>query len=106
MRPIDESQIRQAVTLLQQAAPGSTVIVFGSTAKGVDSPHDLDLLVVEPSLESKWEQSVRLRDVLRPLRIPVDILVTSRQSFEEWVDTPGTIFHEAISQGRVFHAVS
>jgi predicted nucleotidyltransferase len=40
---IDESIIQKAVELLQQAAPGSTVIVFGSCTRGEvteDSDHD------------------------------------------------------------------
>jgi len=49
---------------------------------------------------------VRLRDVLRPLQIPVDVLVVSRKTYEEWADTPGTVLYEAAKQGKVFDAAA
>ena len=102
---IDEAKINQAVELLRQAAPGSTVIVFGSCARGqITEDSDLDVLVVEPTVTSRHEEMVRLGDVLRPLRIPVDVLVASKETFEYWADTPNTIYYEVAREGRVFHA--
>ena len=46
---------------------------------------------------------VRLRDVLSPLRIPVDVLVISEKTYEEWKDTPGTVIYEAALEGRVVY---
>jgi predicted nucleotidyltransferase len=44
---IDEATINQAVELLRQAAPGSTIIVFGSCARGqITEDSDLDILFV------------------------------------------------------------
>jgi predicted nucleotidyltransferase len=103
---IDENTIRKAVELLQQAAPGATVIVFGSCARGdVDEDSDLDVLVVEPTVTDQWEEMVRLRDVLSPLRIPADVLVVSQKTFDYWVDTPNTVVYEAAREGRMFHAI-
>jgi len=47
---------------------------------------------------------VRLSDVLRALRVPVDVLVASKETFEYWADTPNTIYHEVAREGRVFDA--
>jgi predicted nucleotidyltransferase len=103
---IDEMAIRRAVELLQRAAPDATVILFGSYARGdAHDESDLDFLVVEPEVWARREEMVRLRDVLRPLRIPADVLVTSRDTYEKWADTPGTALHEAAREGRVFDAV-
>jgi len=102
---IDESTIKQAVGLLQQAAPGSTIIVFGSCARGeITADSDLDLLVVEPRVTSRHEEMVRLRKVLRPLGVPADVLVASKDTFEYWSDTPNTIYYEVAREGRVFDA--
>lgn len=102
---IDEATITKAVELLQRAAPGATIIVFGSCARGEPSEDsDLDVLVVEPEVTSCHEEMVRLARVLRPLEIPVDVLVISWKTFEEWSDTPGTVLFEAVQEGRIFHA--
>jgi len=104
-RTIDEETIAKAVELVRRAAPGATIIVFGSAARGgTTRDSDLDILVVEPEVKDRWDEMVRLRDVLRPLRIPVDVLVYSRKTFEDWADTPGTVIYEAVQEGRVFYA--
>jgi predicted nucleotidyltransferase len=104
---IDEETIAEAARLLLRAAPGSRAILFGSHARGHAGPErDLDFLVVEPVVVSRREEAVRLRDVLRPLRIPVDVLVVSEETFRGWRDTPGTVLYEAAHEGRVFDAVA
>ncbi len=103
---IDEATINRAVDLLRRAAPASTIIVFGSCARGeVTDDSDLDVLVVEPTVTSRHEEMVRLSDALRPLRIPVDVLVASKETFEYWADTPTTIYYEVAREGRTFHAL-
>ena len=102
---IDQSTVAKAVELLRQAAPEATIIVFGSCARGdATEDSDLDVLVVEPEVTDQWGEMVRLRDALRPLRIPADVLVVSQKTFEEWADTPNTVLYEAAQEGRVFHA--
>jgi predicted nucleotidyltransferase len=107
MERIDDTMITKAVDLLRRAAPRATIILFGSYARGEASEEsDLDFLVIEPEVKARRDEMVRLRDVLRPLRIPVDILVTSEATFNEWCDTPATIYHEAATEGKVFDAVA
>ncbi len=104
---IDETTINKAVELLRQAAPDATIILFGSGARGaIKEDSDLDFLVVEPRVTSRREEIVRLLDALRPLRIPVDVLVVSQKTYEEWADTPSTVLYEAAREGRVFHALA
>ena len=103
----DQATITSAVRLLLEAAPaGSEVILFGSHARGdAGADSDLDFLVIEPEVASRHEEMVRLRDTLRPLRVPADVLVTSREIFEDWRDTPNNVLYEAWKEGRVFHEV-
>ena len=102
---IDEATITKAVELLGQAAPGATVIVFGSCARGeITDDSDLDVMVVEPTVTSRHEEMVRLSDALRPLGIPVDVLVASKETFDYWAETPNTIYYEVAREGRVFDA--
>ena len=104
---IDETTINQAVNLLRQAAPGATVIVFGSCARGeTNEDSDLDVLVVEPEVTDQWEEMVRLRRAMRPIRIAADVIVVSKETFDKWADTPNTLLYEAAHEGRIFHANS
>ncbi len=105
LREIDEAALREVAERLREAAPGSTIILFGSHARGDHHPgSDADLLVVEPELKSRREEMVRLLDVLRPLHVPVDVVVASAEIFEKWSEQPGTIYYEARKDGKVLHA--
>ena len=90
---IPDETIEQAVRHLLTAAPqGSKVILFGSHIRGdADARSDLDVLVVEPQVSDRFAEMVRLREVLNPLKIPVDLLVTSAERFDYWRDTPNMI---------------
>ena len=104
---ISEERIQEAVRLLKEAAAPVKIILFGSYARGDISEHsDLDFLVVEKELKARRMEMVRLSRVLRPLRIPVDVLVASEKVFNEWADTPGTVLYEAAMEGRVMYEAS
>jgi predicted nucleotidyltransferase len=97
----DATVIEEAARRLSQAAPGARVILFGSHARGdADSRSDLDFLVVEPQVEHRGEESVRLRRVLRGLRLAADVIVVSARDVDEWRDVRGSLVHTALSEGR------
>jgi predicted nucleotidyltransferase len=101
---ISGSKIQEAVELLREAGNPVRIILYGSYGRG--TPHedsDLDFLVVMPVLRNRRMEMVRLRRVLSPLRIPVDLLVVNDKVFREWSDTPGNIFYEAAREGRVLY---
>lgn len=104
-KQIDENIITEAAQRLSEAAPGADIILFGSYARGdYHEESDLDFLVVEPEMHSRHDEMVRLRDVLRPLHVSVDIVVTDTAVFEAWSNVPGTIYYEAKQEGKVLHA--
>lgn len=99
--------IKQAARLMHKIAPDATVILFGSYAQNNQRPDsDLDLLVVKPVVVNRRAEMVRLRRALKPLGIPVDVLVISKRVFEEWRDTPNTILCVAATEGRVLNEVA
>lgn len=94
-----------AVQALAQAAPqAEQIVLFGSHARGdADDGSDFDFLVIEPVVENRAREMVRLRRALRPLRVPADILVYSRDEVTRWGQQPGTALYWALKEGRVVH---
>jgi len=104
---ITSSTIQEAAKRLKEAASPAKIILFGSYARGdASEDSDLDFLVIEYSVANPRSEMVRLRDVLRPMRLPVDIIVTSVDNIREWGDLPGTILYEAIEEGIVLYEAS
>lgn len=97
------SDIEKAAALLHRAAPNATIILFG--ARGAAAPDsDVDFLLVAPEVTARRKEMARLSRLLRPLRIPADVLVFSRRVFEQWASVPGTVIHEAARYGKVLYA--
>lgn len=104
---ISEETIKKAIQLLVEAADPVRIYLFGSYARGdARETSDLDFLVIETELKGRRKEMVRLHDAIRPMRIPVDILVASESSFNEWADVGGTVYHKAKTQGRLCYAKS
>lgn len=107
MPRISEATILEAVRRLQEAAPGATVVLFGSYARGdAGEDSDLDFLVIEDTVMAQRREVARLLRVLEPLDLPVDVVVMSRRNYEDWCDRPGTLPNLAKREGRWFDAVS
>lgn len=101
---IKKGRITEAVSILADAAHPLKIILFGSYAVGRPTEEsDVDLLVIERNLPNKLAEMVKLRGLLRPLRIPVDVLVYSEDEVREWGHLPGTALYWALTQGKVLY---
>ncbi|MBF0181161.1 MAG: nucleotidyltransferase domain-containing protein [Magnetococcales bacterium] len=101
---IGEELVQKVGAMLAEAAGPSRIILFGSQARGeAGEESDLDFLVVEPEVSNRLREMTRLRQVVRPLRIPVDILVCSRLEMEERRQACGSAIHWALREGRILH---
>jgi predicted nucleotidyltransferase len=93
---------RTARALLASAPKGSEVILFGSHARGTAGEHsDADFLVVEPSVEDPWAESVRLRRVVARIPLAMDLIVIGRERFEAERNERNGLVAEA-AKGRVY----
>jgi uncharacterized protein len=95
--------IQQAGDALSAATGGSArVILFGSHARGeAVADSDVDFLVIEPELEDRFAEAVRLGRLIGELGVPADVIVVSEEHVREWGELRGTMLHDALTQGRV-----
>ena len=104
MPMISAETITKAVSTLVESAKPSRIFLLGSYARGdARADSDVDFLVVEPNVVSKRDEMVRLRRLLRPLRIPLDVLVVSESEFNEWAHLAGTVLNQALTAGKLLH---
>lgn len=68
------------------------VIVFGSYGRGdATEESDLDLLVIEREIPDQTAEYLRLREVVGPVGVGVDLLLMLKADFErrrEWASSP------------------
>jgi predicted nucleotidyltransferase len=104
---VTEAQILEAVGILVREARPQKVILFGSYARGQAGPDsDVDFLVVEAGPIERIAEMARLRGALGPLRIPVDVIVTSEEQLRSsWADFPGSYLYDALREGKTLYAV-
>ncbi len=101
---ITEPDISKAVAVLVEAARPRKILLFGSHARGdADHRSDLDLLVIEADVKDRADEMVRLRRLLRPLRIPIDLLVYSQDEVDRWGRQPGSALYWALKEGRTLY---
>jgi predicted nucleotidyltransferase len=101
---VTSEKVDDVVDRLVAAASPLRLIAFGSAAQGdLASANDLDLLVVEPELTSRYGETVRLQKALRGVLMSVDLVVTSQARFDERSRIPGTVEYAAQREGRVLH---
>jgi predicted nucleotidyltransferase len=101
---VTPEKLREAVRRLVEAAQPRQIILFGSHARGDASPDsDVDLMLLQDEVKDPAAESVRLRRVLKGLIMAVDLLPVSRAEFDYWSDTPGNVFFEAATEGKVLY---
>jgi len=100
--------LQRALSLLFEAVPaGSQVILFGSQASGAARPDsDYDFLVVEPEVDDRFAEMVRLSALLGSALIPADVVVVTRETFERWRGEPNSLAGRAAVEGTVYESAA
>jgi predicted nucleotidyltransferase len=89
---------------LVEAAHPAKIILFGSYARGdFNKDSDLDLLVILPAVQSRFDEMVRLRAVLRDIPMAIDVVVYSVDRVMERQHLRGTMLYHALMEGRVLY---
>ena len=101
---IDEQTLRQIVDRIVIAVCPEKVIVFGSYGRGdADEGSDLDLMVIEPEVQNRFEEMIRLQKAVERVGVGVDVLVYSEDEFERRSHVPGTVLYWARKEGRAIY---
>ena len=109
MRSVDGERqlLEQVVERLRTVAAPTCVILFGSMATGdATEDSDLDLLVLLDVVPDPRAESVRLREALGDIDMPVDVIVMTTARFEETKDVIGGIAYPAHKYGTVIYAAA
>lgn len=95
---VEEIRVR-----ISRAVPSdSRVVLFGSRARDeADEDSDFDVLVIEPEVEDRAREAVRLRRELRDVLAPIDIVVVDRELARRRAAVRGTMVERALREGRV-----
>ena len=101
---VAEEILEHIVDRLVELAHPDRVILFGSAATGnMTADSDLDLLVIERQVADTRRESIRLRAALEDVPFPIDVIVMSRQGFDDTKDVIGGIAYPAHRYGRVLY---
>lgn len=97
-------QIAAAVDQIAQAVQPERIVLFGSRAREDARPDsDLDLLVVSRApftpQHRRQDELKRIRQALRAFRLPVDILLYSRDEIEDWRQSPNHVIAQSLREG-------
>jgi predicted nucleotidyltransferase len=102
---ITSEKVQMVVQCLIEVANPKKIILFGSYARGnATRDSDLDVLVVTShEVKSPRRESVRLRNSLSDINMPMDIVVVPFSRFQTLRQKLGLIYREADRQGKVVY---
>jgi predicted nucleotidyltransferase len=81
------------------------VFLFGSVSRGAaTSDSDVDLLILEADVTNPRKEGVRIRNALRGLGVPFDVIVMRSSWFERTKDVVGSLAYPVHREGKVIYA--
>lgn len=80
------------------------IVLFGSHAKGTArSSSDIDLLIIAPSDEPRWQRVVPVYRALAGLGIPKDIVWWTPEEIAEWRGVKSHFINTVLGEGKVLY---
>lgn len=102
---LTQATIQQIANRISNHFQPEKIILFGSYARGEAHPHsDLDLLVVVETLPPRGQRSAPILKMLaETYPEPIDIVVRSAQTLEQWEHVSGSFAHQVLTEGIVLY---
>jgi len=96
--------LRPAIQKIVDELKPEKIILFGSYAYGIPTPHsDVDLLVVLKTNASLKDRSWQVSRLLLPRLFPVDILVKTPREIEKALKSRDFFLREILTRGKVLY---
>lgn len=103
----EQSILDAARRAADAASSPARVMLFGSYARGdADQGSDLDLLVIEQTVNDKTAEYLKLHRAIGAMGVGVDVVVMSHDEFQRRSQVPGTVPYWAAKEGRLLHDAS
>lgn len=102
-----DAALHEIVRRLVKAYEPERVYLFGSKARGEEGPDsDYDLMVVVPDDAPPERKRSRLAyQVLRGTGIAADVLVWTRQAFDERLHLKASLPYAVLNEGRLLYGL-
>ena len=101
---VDETFLREIVRRILTVDQPDRIILFGSAATGqMTKDSDIDLLILDESPNNRHDQSIRIRDAIGNVNLPVDVLIMATGRFEATKNIIGGLAHPAHKYGRILY---
>ena len=101
---VDETLLSEIVRRVLSVAQPDRIILFGSAATGhMTRDSDIDLLIVEPAPKNRHEESLKIRDAIGNVDLPIDVLSIATERFEATKNIIGGIAYPAHKYGKVLY---
>lgn len=102
---ITPAKVESAIRKIIEVARPRRIILFGSYVRRMhDRNSDVDfLVVVGDEVENPRKESVRIREALGEILMPMDVLVVPFSRWQKVKDVRGLIYREALKTGEVVY---
>lgn len=102
---ITREKLESAIRTIIEVGNPKKIILFGSYARNAHGRNsDVDFLViVGDEVENTRKESVRIREALGEILMPIDLLVIQYGKWQKLKDVPGLIYREAQQTGEVVY---
>jgi predicted nucleotidyltransferase len=99
---LDIEEIKSKIIKKLKLLNPEKIILFGSYAYGnPTNESDLDICVVQKEYKSRWEEKAKIRELLKDIKMPKDILVPYLEEYEFYKKEYGSVYKDIEDKGVV-----
>ena len=99
---LDIEEIKAEIVKRLKPLNPKKIILFGSFAYGTpNEDSDLDICVVREDYQNKWQDKLKMRELLNSIKLPIDILNPKIDEYEFYSKEINSVYYDIDKQGVV-----